>query len=207
MTLPEGLLPGHEGRPAGDELAMLHARIRNLLASARRVDHDPAVVLRLDPLLLVASQAGDQGLLPSLRREFGPEAHISVTASGGGLFVMAARSGRVDDVAAAARRRLATFAHARLSGERPGIVAMFIEDIDCIEWRSMRETLELEGETRQFLAHRDARRVVAVTFSSRFELFAVPEPYGMAAGELRFRNPSHPAARSIALAPAVVSSL
>ena len=73
-------------------------------------------MLRLDPLLLAGAQADDMGLLSSLRREFGPEAHLSVTTAGGGIFVMAARAGGEDEVAAAVRRRLAALAPARLSG-------------------------------------------------------------------------------------------
>jgi hypothetical protein len=53
----------------------------------------------------------------------------------------------------------------------------------------------------------EARPVVAVSFVSRFELFGVAEPNAASGGELRFRNPSHPAAGSAALAPAVLSSL
>jgi hypothetical protein len=48
---------------------------------------------------------------------------------------------------------------------------------------------------------------VAVTCASRFELFDVPPPDAAEEGELRFRNPSHPAAKAPALAPAVLSSL
>jgi hypothetical protein len=46
-----------------------------------------------------------------------------------------------------------------------------------------------------------------VTCSSRLELFGIPEPDGAADGELRFRNPAHPAAKQPALAPAVLSSM
>jgi hypothetical protein len=38
------------------------------------------------------------------------------------------------------------------------------------------------------------------------ELFGIAPPDGAPAGELRFRNPSHPAAKSAALAPAILSS-
>ncbi|HYZ62450.1 MAG TPA: hypothetical protein VE650_08340, partial [Acetobacteraceae bacterium] len=96
---------------------------------------------------------------------------------------------------------------ARLTGSRPGILAMFIEDTDRIEWRLLRERLELEGQARQFLTHPDARAVVAVTCSSRLELFGLPEPDAAPEGELRFRNPAHPAAKTPALAPAVLSSM
>src|SRR5208337_155936 len=94
----------------------------------RRSDQDEAVVLRLDPLMLAAAQADELGLMSSLRREFGPEAHLSVTAAGKAVFVMAARAGRENEVAAAVRRRLCAIAPARLTGTRPGILALFIED-------------------------------------------------------------------------------
>ncbi len=207
MTLPLGLRgglhPDAEDQP--EPLAVLHARVRDMLAERRRADHDEAVVLRLDPLLLAGAQADELGLVPSLRAAFGPEAHLSITAAGRGVFVMAARAGREDSVAVAVRERMAALAPARLTGARPGILAMFVEDTDGAEWRSLRDRLQLEGETRQFLTRAEAKPVVAVTCSSRFELFAAPD--GVEEGELRFRNPLHPAAKAAALAPAVASTL
>jgi len=192
MTLPQGL--------DSNALAAMHDRIRRLLATRGRRDDDASAVLRLDPLVL----AGDT-LMPSLRREFGPEAHLAVTAAGASVFAMAARAGRTDEVAAAVRRRLFDIAPSRLSGTRPGILAMFIDDTDRSEWRGLRERLELEGEARQFLAYKAARQVIAVTCTSRFELFGMPE--AAAEGELRFRNPAHPAAKAAALEPAILSSV
>ena len=200
MTLPQGL------RDAS--LAGLHERICLMLSGERRAEHDEAAVLRLDPLLVAAAQADELGLLSSLRDQFGPEAHLSVTAAGRGVFVMAARAGRENAVAAAVRRRMNAMVPARLTGKRPGILAMFIEDTDRVEWRGLRERLELEGEARQFLTHPEARRVVvAVTCASRLELFGVGEPDGAPGGELRFRNPAHPHAKAPALAAAVASSM
>ncbi len=204
LTLPQGLRSDESGQ---DRLAALHGRIRGMLSTQRRADHDEAAVLRLDPLMLAAAQADELGLMGSLRREFGHEAHLAVTAAGRGVFVMAARAGRENEVAGAIRRRMAAIAPERLTGERPGILAMFIEDTDRAEWRHLRDRLELEGETRQFLTHPAARRVVAVTCTSRLELYGAPAPDGAEGGELRFRNPSHPAARLPALAPAVLSSM
>ena len=95
MTLPLGLQGNlHGSDDEGDGLAKLHDRIRAMLADRQRLAHDPAAVLRLDPLLLAAAQADELGLMSSLRREFGPEAHLSVTAGGDGIFVMAARAGQ-----------------------------------------------------------------------------------------------------------------
>ena len=71
---------------------------------------------------------------------------------------------------------MAAIAPARLTGTRPGILAMFVEDTDRVEWRGLRDRLELEGEARQFLTHPEARRVVAVTCASRLELFGMPAP-------------------------------
>jgi hypothetical protein len=147
------------------------------------------------------------GLISSLRREFGPEAHLSVTTAGGGVFVMAARAGQENEVAIAIRRRLAALAPARLTGRHPGILAMFVEDTDRLEWRGLRDRLELEGEARQFMTNKEARPVVAVTFASRLELFGLGPPDAAPDGEIRFRNPSHPSAGLPALAPAVCSSM
>ena len=202
MTLPRGLR--EDGGPA--TLADLHGRISALLADRRRSDQDEAAVLRLDPLLLVAAQADELGLMSRLRREFGPEAHLAVTSAGQGIFVMAARAGQENDVAAAVRRRMEAIAPVRLTGTRPGILAMFVEDTDRAEWQGLRERLELEGETRQFLTSADARPVVAVSCASRLELFDLPVPEAAPEGELRFRNPAHPAARVEALAPSILSS-
>jgi hypothetical protein len=207
MTLPQGLRGGlHDEASSRETLAQLHQRIRSMLETKSRHDHDEAIVLRLDPLLLAGAQAEDVGLLSSLRREFGPEAHLSVTTSGGGVFVMAARAGQENEVATAIRRRLATIAPQRLTGERPGILAMFVEDTDRLEWRGLRDRLELEAEARQFMTHPQGRSVVAVSFVSRLELFGLSEPDAAPDGELRFRNPSHPAASTPGLAPAVLSS-
>jgi hypothetical protein len=144
--------------------------------------------------------------MSSLRREFGHQAHLAVTSAGEGLFVLAARAGREDEVAVAIRRRLAALAPARLTGSRPGILALFIEDTDRTEWRHLRDRLELEGEARQFLTHPEARGVVAVTCASRLELLGGTAPDAASDGELRFRNPAHPAAKFAGLAPAVLSS-
>jgi hypothetical protein len=208
MTLPNGLRGGlQESGPDHETLSRLHQRITTMLETRVRHDHDEAIVLRLDPLLLAGAQAEDMGLISKLRREFGPEAHLSVTTAGNGIFVMAARAGQENEVAIAIHRRLSVLAPARLTGERPGILSVFVEDTDRHEWRGLRERLELEGEARQFMTRPEARSVVAVSFASRFELFGLGEPDAASDGELRFRNPSHPAARFSALAPAVLSSL
>lgn len=204
LTLPQGLRAGDADQ---DLLGALHDRIRTMLAGQSRADHDEAAVLRLDPLMLAGAQAGELGLLSSLRREFGHEAHLAVTEAGGGVFVMAARAGRENEVAVAIRRRMAAIAPVRLTGTRPGILAMFVEDTDRAEWRHLRERLELEGEARQFLTFPEARAVVAVTCASRLELLGATPPDAVPEGELRFRNPAHPSAKAVALAPAVLSSM
>ncbi len=210
MTLPRGLKDeSGEGAPP---MAELHRRITQMLTEQRRADHDEAAVLRLDPLMLAAAQMGDRGgtetgLMPRLRREFGPEAHLAVTSAGaGGVFVMAARAGREDEVAAAVHRRMAEIAPRRLTGTRPGILAMFIEDTDRLEWHALRAQLRLEAEARHFMTKPEARAVVAVTCASRLELLGPDETEGTPCCELRFRNPGHPGARLPALAPAVTSS-
>jgi hypothetical protein len=204
LTLPQGLRADQAG------LSLLHGRIRAMLTSQRRADHDEAAVLRLDPLMLAGAQLPDHaapGLMGSLRREFGAEANLAVTGGTGGVFVLAARASRADEVAVAIRKRLSAIAPLRLSGTRPGILSMFVEDTDRLEWRALRERLELEGEARQFLAHPSSRGVVAVTCASRLEMLGAPAPDAAPEGEMRFRNPSHPAAKAPGLAPAVLSSV
>jgi len=49
------------------------------------------------------------------------------------------------------------------------------------------------------------RPVVAVSCTSRFEMFGGPD--AAPEGELRFRNPSHAAAKHPGLAPAILSSV
>ncbi len=209
MTLPNGL----KGCPVegAAPLAELHRRITQMLIEKRRADHDEAAVLRLDPLMLAAAQMGDRGttessLMPRLRREFGPEAHLAVTSASTSIFVMAARAGREDQVAGAVHRRMAEVAPQRLTGTRPGILAMFIEDTDRLEWYALRAQLLLEGEARHFMTRPEARAVVAVTCASRLELLGPDEAEGQPSCELRFRNPGHPDAKHASLAPAVVSS-
>jgi hypothetical protein len=202
MTLPQGL----KDLPEGDALGALHSRISSMLSSQRRADHDEAAVLRLDPLMLAAAQASELGLMPRLRSEFGPEAHLAVTTAERGLFVMAARASNENEVAIAVRRRMTAIAPTRLTGTRPGILAMFVEDTDRAEWRLLRERMDLEGEARQFLIAPCAKAVVAVSCCSRLEMFGVSGPDAAAGGEMRFRNPAHPAAKTAALAAAVSSS-
>lgn len=199
MTLPKGL------REEAKDLPALHRRIKSLLASQNRADYDEAAMLRLDPLLLAGAQAADraEGVMGRLRREFGPEAHFAITGTGENLFVMTARGAAENEVAATLRRRLAALAPARLTGARPGILAMFLDDTDQAEWQILRENLLLEGEARQFLTYPEARPVIAVTCASRFELFGA----GCPEGDLRFRNPMHPSAKCPGLAPAVLSTV
>lgn len=204
MTLPLGLKADEDA--ATTALAALHTRITRLLSEQRRADHDEAAVLRLEPLLLAGAQADESGLLQGLRREFGPEAHLAVTAAGNGVFVMAARAAREDEVAQAVQRRMAAAAPARLTGTRPGILAMFVEDTDRQEWRTLRDQLKLEGAARHFLTCAEARCVVAVTCASRLELFGAVPPDAAEQGELRFRNPSHKQAGAASLAPSVLST-
>jgi hypothetical protein len=202
MTLPQGL----KDLPEGDALGALHSRISTMLSTQTRADHDEAAVLRLDPLMLAAAQASELGLMPRLRSEFGPEAHLAVTTAERGLFVMAARASNENEVAIAVRRRMAAVAPARLTGTRPGILAMFVEDTDRTEWRLLRERMDLEGEARHFLTEPGAKSVVAISCASRVEMFGTADPQAPSGGELRFRNQAHPAAKIAALTPAISSS-
>ena len=201
MTLPEGMA-------TDAQVAELHRRISTLLAEEKRQDSGADAVLKLDPLVLAGAQAATRGLPAQLRAQFGEEAHLAVTAApnGGSVFVMAARAGRENEIAAAACRRMAEAAETRLSGRAPGILAMFLEDLDRTEWRGLRERMDLEGAARRWMTEPSARSVVAVSCTTRMELFGIAPPDGAAGGELRFRNPSHPAAKSAALAPAILSS-
>ena len=79
---------------------------------------------------------------------------------------------------------------------------MLVEDTDALEWRHLRDQLEIEGAARQFLTDPAARHVVAVSCASRREMFEAAD----VSGELRFRNPGHPAAKSADLATAIISS-
>jgi hypothetical protein len=80
---------------------------------------------------------------------------------------------------------------------------MFIEDTDQLEWRVLRDQLQLEGAARQFLTRPEARNVVAVTCASRMELLGGVPPHAAEGGELRFRSPGHRHAKTAALAPAL----
>ena len=195
MTLPEG----------GSDMGSLQDRILAMLAAQRRQDSSADLIMKLDPLVLAGAQAS---LPAALRQQFGPDAHLAVTGdpSSGSVFVMAARAGRENEVAQAVKARMGEAALARLSGRHPGILAMFIEDMDRAEWRGLRDSLELEGVARRFLTEPAARHVVAVTCASRAELFGFSPPDAATEGELRFRNPGHPAAKNAGLAPAIASA-
>jgi len=201
MTLPGGMA-------TDAQVAELHGRISTLLSEQKRQDAGADAVLKLDPLVLAGAQAAARGLPAQLRAQFGEEAHLAVTAAadGGSVFVMAARAGRENAIAEAACRRMGEAAETRLSGKQPGILAVLLDDLDRTEWRSLRERMDLEGATRRWMTEPSARRVVAVSCMSRLELLGVAPPDGAPEGELRFRNPGHPAAKSQALAPAILSS-
>ena len=196
MTLPEG----------GHDMGSLQERILGMLAAQKRQDSSADLIMKLDPLVLAGAQMGMQAA--RCGNNSVPDAHLAVTAdpSSGSVFVMAARAGRESEVAMAVKARMGEAALTRLSGRHPGILAMFIEDMDRTEWRGLRDSLELEGVARRFLTEPAARHVVAVSCASRAELFGFPPPDSAAEGELRFRNPAHPAAKNAALAPAIASA-
>jgi hypothetical protein len=201
MTLARGL---RDGRP--ELVDGLQARVLAMLESGTRLDQDETAVLRVEPLAMSGASPTVESLMTRLRREFGPEAHLSVSACAEGVWAMAARAGRRNEVAALIRAHLDTLAPGRVSGTRPAILSLFIEDLDRPEWRGLRESLELEGAARHFMTCGGAAAVVAVTCYTRMEMFGLTGPDAVAEGELRFRNPAHPAAKSPALAPAILSS-
>lgn len=200
MTLPEGI-------QTPEQLAEVQRRVSAMLADHRRQDSCASAILKLDPLMLASASAAAQSLQARLRSQFGPDAHLAVTAdpSGGSVFVMAARAGRENAVAATVVRRLARAAAQRLSGQRPGIVSVFLEDVERAEWRALRETLELEGAVRRFFTTPEAGRIVAAACTTRMEMFGMAPPDAAEQGELRFRNQAHPEARLPALQPAITS--
>jgi hypothetical protein len=204
LTLPEGLT-------GSEQLSDLHQRITDMLSAEKRQDSGGQAVLKLDPLVLAGAQAADASGLPArLRAQFGHEAQLALTTDprSGSVFVMAARAGRENEISSAVCRRLGLAAESRLSGGAvPGILAVFLEDLDRAEWRALRESLELEGSVRRFLTTPPARPIVAVSCASRMEMFGITPPDGAEGGELRFRNQAHPAARHPALAPAISSSM
>ncbi len=201
MTLPEGVTDQ-------SKLSELHTRITTMLAAEKRQDSCADAVLKLDPLILAGAQAASdpQRALPArLREVFGVEAHLAVTAdpSSGSVFVMAARAGRENEISLAVKRRAAA-ATSRFTGERPGIVAVFLDDLEAAEWNALRDTLQLEVVIRRFMTEPAAKLVVAVSCTTRQEFFALGE--FAPEGELRFRNPGHPAAKNAGLEPAISSN-
>ncbi|MCO6418544.1 hypothetical protein JYK14_20600 [Siccirubricoccus sp. KC 17139] len=202
LTLPEGI-------SGPEQLAGLQQRISEMLAAEKRQDAGADAMLKLDPLVLAGAQLQDapSGLPARLRQIFGHEAHLAVTteASSGSVFAMAARAGRGNEISGAVCRRLTATAAARLSGQHPGILAVFLEEVERGEWRALREELELEGAVRRWFTGAAAAGVVAVSCTSRFEMFGAADAAGEE--ELRFRNPRHPAARHPDLSPAILSSL
>ena len=133
MTLPDGI-------SGPDQLAELQRRISAMLAAEKRQDSGAAGGAEARP-----ADAGRRpgagprggGLPARLRAQFGPEAHLAVTTApgSGSVFAMAARAGRENEIAAAVCRRLALAAESRLSGRHPGILAVFLDDLDRPDWR------------------------------------------------------------------------
>ena len=146
MTLARGL---RDGRP--ELIDGLHARVLAMLEGGTRLDQDEAAVLRVEPLAVSGNSPTIESLMTRLRREFGPEAHLSVSASADGVWAMAARAGRRNEVAAVIRAHLDRLAPGRVSGSRPAILSLFVEDVDRAEWRGLRDSLELEGAARHFM--------------------------------------------------------
>lgn len=197
MTLPDGLK-----RDALDVHA-LQRRIMEMLRDQRRQDSAADAMLKLDPLIL----AGAQAAVPAsaLRALFGPEAHLAVAQGGGNIIVLAARAGQASDVAKAVCRRMSA-ASTRLSGHRPGIMAVFLDDMGRQEWRGLRDRMELEGAVRRFLTTPEAKRISTVSCASRMEMFLMAPPDAVPEGELRFRNPAQPMPRDPALLAALAST-
>ena len=198
----------HDGLHGKDDAlrAKIQSCIRNTRHPRTLSEGNVGVTVRLEPLTLPVANADGPGLMTRLRHEFGPEAHLTVISVGGSVLALAARTERENDIATAVNRHLKAAASSRLSGQRPGVLALFIEDLDQLEWRLLRETLQLEGEVRQFMTHKAASCVAAVSCSSRLELFGMVSAGAEPQGEVRFRNPAHPSAKLEALAPAVSSS-
>lgn len=207
MTLPDGL-----SEPS--RIPELHGKIMTMLENQQRVDPGRDAFLRLDPLIIAGAQHGastagpnlQNGLPRQLRQQFGPEAHLAVTAcpSGASVCVMTAQAGQDNAIASTVVRRMAE-AVARLDRGYPGIISVFLDDLEREEWLRLRETLELEGVVRRFLASPGARSVVAASCASRIEMLGMAN--ATPGGEIRFRNPAHPAARDTALQRAVMSSM
>jgi hypothetical protein len=201
MTLPDGI-------QGPEQLSELQRRISALLAAQKRQDSSADAVLKLDPLVLAGARMAAQRDLPrQLRAQFGPDAHLAVTGdpTAGSVFVLAARAGQSNAVAEAVVRRLDQAATTRLGGTRPGILSVFLDDIERMEWRALRETLELEGTVRRFFTTAGARGLVAASFATRLEMFGAVPPDAAPDGELRFRNSAHPAAPCPVLRPAISS--
>ncbi|GAB0117457.1 hypothetical protein Acid7E03_15290 [Acidisoma sp. 7E03] len=202
MTFARGLQDGDAA-----QMEALQARVLSMLEGGARLDQDEAAVLRIEPLVLGSNNASLDGLMARLREEFGPEAHLSLSACAEGVWAMAARAGRRNSIAEMVRSELEQLAPTVVSGTRPAILALFLEEMDRPEWRVLRDSLELEGAARQYMTCDGAAHVVAVTCYSRMEMFGLSGPDAAPEGELRFRNPAHPAAKVPALAPAIQSSL
>ena len=135
MTIPLGLRGRlHDADPETETLGRLHQRIRNLLETKSRHDYNEAIVLRLDPLLLAGAQVEDTGLVSS------PAAGVWTGAApvGDDGRRRHLRDGRPRGLRERGRnrhssRRLAALAPARLTGEQPGILSIFVEDINRLE--------------------------------------------------------------------------
>ena len=191
MTLPRGLrVAGDPKAEAGPcALASLHRRIREMLAGRQRADQDENAVMRLDPLMFPhppkgRSDANAPGVISRLREQFGPETQLAAITSTSGIFAIAAHAGGENDVPAAVRRRMETVAASRLSGGSPGILAMFVDDIGTVEWERLARDMSLEREARKFLTRAEARHVVTIACTSRYELFHPTDEEA----EHRFRN-------------------
>ena len=125
MTLARGLRDGRS-----EMIEALQARVLAMLEGGARLDQDETAVLRVEPLATSGASPTVESLMTRLRREFGPEAHLSVSACADGVWAMAARAGRRNEVAAVIRAHLDTLAPGRVSGERPAILSLFVEDLD-----------------------------------------------------------------------------
>jgi hypothetical protein len=94
----------------------------------------------------------------------------------GSVFVMAARAGRGN---ACGTGRGAPHGGGRgpppERGTHPGILSVFLDDVDRQEWRDLRVSLELEGVVRRFFTGAAARPVAAAS-TTRMEMFGAAPP-------------------------------
>lgn len=188
LSMPEGIAGSRGVTAIRDEVV-------RLLSDGTRVARSDTVVLKLDPLTLAPERLTEDNLHRRLETQFGHTANLAISIDGESVFVVAARSGKPDDIARGVLTQIADVPR-RFSGERPAMLFTLVDDLSPAEWVDLRDRMELEVAGRELLNRAENAPVHSVGFLSVPDLVTVDRPGFARHRSLWVVNPKHPQARA-----------